>query len=279
MKGSGELGVALRRWRDRLTPQGAGLAAVQGGGERRRTAGLRREELALLAGVSVDYVTRLEQGRSVSPSPSVLAGLARALRLSDAEREHLYLLAGHHPPRERRADVLTVNARSLVEQLEGVAASAYDAAWTLIAWNRRWVSLTGDPSGMQGRERNIVWRQFTEASSIVTHSADQQDALETALVSDLRAAIVRYPEDRELALLVEDLRAGSPRFAELWDAYVVAVHTKNRKTLHHPVFGPLELDCHVLMVPESDLRIVTHTAEPGSAAAGLLKRLYAAAGH
>ncbi|MFC7883450.1 helix-turn-helix transcriptional regulator [Streptomyces sp. NPDC057376] len=279
MKGSGELGVALRRWRDRLTPQNAGLTAAPGGDERRRAVGLRREELALLAGVSVDYVTRLEQGRSVSPSPPVLAGLARALRLSDAERGHLYLLAGHHPPRDRRSEALTSSAQGLVEQLEGVAASAYDAAWTLIAWNHRWVALSGDPSGTRDRERNVVWRQFTDSSSIVTHSKDQEEALETALVSDLRAATVRYPEDSELAQLVDDLRSRSARFSELWDAYVVAVHTKNRKTLHHPVVGPLELDCHVLMVPESDLRIVTHTAAPGSDAAGLLKRLYAAADH
>ncbi|MFF3378960.1 helix-turn-helix transcriptional regulator [Streptomyces sp. NPDC002680] len=278
MSGSRELGIALRRWRDRLTPEGAGLPDTVGALERRRATGLRREELALLAGVSVDYVTRLEQGRSFSPSPPVLAGLARALRLSEAEREHLFLLAGQSPPRDRHASALSLGAHRLLEQLDGVAASAYDAAWNLISWNRHWIALNGDAGGLRGRDRNVVWCQFTGRTDLVTHTEEQQARLEAALVSDLRAATIRYPDDGELRDLVADLHAASPRFAGLWDAYVIAVHTMSRKTLHHPVVGPLHVDGHVLMVPDSDIRIVTHTAAPGSDASDKLKRLYAAAG-
>jgi len=278
MSGSRELGVALRRWRDRLTPEGAGLPDVTGAVERRRATGLRREELALLAGVSVDYVTRLEQGRSVSPSQPILTGLARALRLSEAEREHLFLLAGQPPPRDRHTSALSHGASKLLEQLDGVAASAYDASWTLISWNRHWVALSGEPGDLRGRDRNVAWSHFTGQVGIVTHTEEQQAELEAAFVSDLRAATIRCPDDDELRSLVADLRVVSTRFAELWDAYVIAVHTMNRKTLHHPVMGPLHIDCHVLMVPDSDIRIVTHTAAPGSDASDKLKRLYAAAG-
>ncbi|MFG2376870.1 helix-turn-helix transcriptional regulator [Streptomyces sp. NPDC048504] len=278
MSGSRELGVALRRWRDRLTPEAAGLPNVMGAVERRRATGLRREELALLSGVSVDYITRLEQGRSVSPSHPILTGLARALRLSEAEREHLFLLAGQPPSTDRHTSALSHGARKLLEQLDGVAASAYDASWTLISWNRHWVALSGEPGELRGRDRNVAWSHFTGRAGIVTHTEEQQAELEAAFVSDLRAATIRWPDDDELRSLVSDLRVVSTRFADLWDAYVIAVHTMNRKTLHHPVMGPMHIDCHVLMVPDSDIRIVTHTAAPGSDASDKLKRLYAAAG-
>ncbi|MFD7898749.1 helix-turn-helix transcriptional regulator [Streptomyces sp. NPDC059743] len=277
MKGSGSLGVALRSWRDRLAPADAGLAAPRHASERRRAVGLRREELALLAGVSVDYITRLEQGRSVSPSAPILFGLARALQLSDAEREHLFLLAGHPAPMERRGSALTSSMKALLDQMDGVAAGAYDVSWTLVAWNRTWAALSGDPSSLRGRDRNVAWLHFTDNAGMVTQTDDQRANLEAAMVSDLRAASIRYPDDTELHSLVADLCAASTRFADLWDSYVVAVHTMNRKTFHHPVVGALLMDCHVLMVPDSDIRIVTHTATPDGDTAAKLKRLRSAA--
>ncbi|MFD7061151.1 helix-turn-helix transcriptional regulator [Streptomyces sp. NPDC059906] len=278
MTGSGELAMALRRWRDRITPERAGLANPAVSTERRRAVGLRREEVAFLSGVSVDYITRLEQGRATSPSPPVLAGLARALRLSDAEREHLYLVAGHQLPRVRRSQAVVAGAQSFLEQLDGVAASGYDAAWTLVAWNRRWSTLCGEPAGPWSRQRNVAWLQFMNGGPAVVHSPDQQAALETALVSDLRKASIRYPEDRELSELIEDLRAGSARFAELWDAYVVAVHATSRKTILHPDAGALTLDCHILTAFQADLRIVTLAAAPGTETAERIQSLYVSAG-
>ncbi len=243
-------------------------------GRQRRAAGLRREELALLAGVSADYITRLEQGRAASPSAQVLAALARALRLSEAERLHLFTLAGQPLPATGHIrSSLTPGLQRLVDQLDGTAVSVYDAAWTLIAWNPLWAALMGDPSALRGRDRNVMWRHFTGQPGRVTHTPQQQAAFEASAVADLRSATARYPNDANLRQLVADLRAASTRFAGLWDARAVGMHQADRKTIHHPDIGPLTLDCDVLTVQGSDLRVVAYTAAPGSDAADRLKLL------
>lgn len=265
-----ELGLALRSWRDRVAPASVGLAA----GGQRRAPGLRREELALLAGVSADYITRLEQGRAASPSAQVLAALARALRLSEAERQYLFTLAGQPLPATGHIrSSLTPGVQRLLDQLDGTAVSVYDAAWTLIAWNPLWAALMGDPSGLRGRDRNLLWRHFTGLPGRVTHTPRQQAAFEASAVADLRSMTARYPKDPSLRPLVADLRAASARFAELWDAAAVGIHEADRKTIHHPDIGTLTLDCDVLTVQGSDLRIVAYTAAPGSDAADRLKLL------
>jgi transcriptional regulator with XRE-family HTH domain len=148
---SGEFGQAVRRWRDRASPDAAGLPA----GGRRRAAGLRREELALLAGISVDYITRLEQGRASSPSAQVTDALARALRLSPQEREHLFRLAGLAPPGpDMVPSFVTPSVHRLLDRLAGVPVAVYDASWTLLLANPPYAALMGDPSGWRGNERN-----------------------------------------------------------------------------------------------------------------------------
>jgi len=264
-----ELGQALRGWRDRLSPAEVGLPA----GGQRRAAGLRREELALLAGVSADYITRLEQGRAASPSAQVLTALARALRLSDAERQHLFTLAGQPPPAAGHITAgLTPRVQRLLDQLE-VAVGCYDPAWNLIAWNPLWAALMGDPSERRGRDRNLLWRHFTGQPGRVTHSPEQEAAFEASAVADLRSATARYPQDAGLRRLVADLCAASSRFAALWKARAVGVHQADHKTIEHPAVGPVTLDCDVLTVPGSDLRIVAYTAPPASDAADQLKLL------
>ncbi len=265
-----ELGLALRGWRDRIAPASVGLPA----GGRRRAAGLRREELALLAGVSADYITRLEQGRAASPSAQVLAALARALRLSEAERRHLFTLAGQPPPAAGHIrSSLTPGLQRLLDQLDGTAVSVYDAAWTLVAWNPLWAALMGDPSALRGRDRNVLWRHFTGQPGRVSHTREQEAAFESSAVADLRSMTACYPKDPSLRRLVADLRAASTRFAKLWDARAVGTHETDRKTVHHPDVGPLTLDCDVLTVHGSDLRVVAYTAAPGSDAADKLKLL------
>ena len=195
MSNVSELGQALRGWRDRVTPAEAGLPA----GGPRRAAGLRREELALLAGVSADYITRLEQGRAASPSAQVLAALARALRLSGAERQYLFTLAGQPPPAAGHITAsLTPGVQRLLDQLDA-AVSVYDAAWNLIAWNPLWAALMGDPSARRGPGRNVLWRYFTGQPGRVTHAPDQEAAFEAAAVADLRSATGRYPDDAKPA--------------------------------------------------------------------------------
>ncbi|MES4901652.1 MULTISPECIES: helix-turn-helix transcriptional regulator [unclassified Streptomyces] len=267
---AGDLAGALRRWRDRLDPATVGLPA----GRVRRAPGLRRQELAQLAGMSVDYVIRLEQGRATSPSPQILTALARALRLSEPERRHLFLLAGRPAPTtDRIPSHLTPGVQRMLDQMRATPVGVYDAAWTLIAWNQLYAALHGDPSGHSERERNVLWRHFTGRPDRVTHTPEQQARFEAATVADLRSATARHPADRSLRTLVADLRRASDRFARLWDSHAVGTHTMDTKTVHHPDVGPLVLDCDVLNAPGSDLHVVIHTAAPGTDAADKLSLL------
>ncbi len=270
VSGSGELGGARRGWRDRTAPATVGLPA----GGVRRAAGLRREELAQLAGLSVDYLVRLEQGRATSPSAQVLSALARALRLSAAEHEHLYLLAGQSAPGPGQVSAhIPPGVRRLLDQLVGAPLSVYDAAWNLILWNPLWAALLGDPSALHGRERNIVWRHFTGPPSRISHIPEQAARFTAVMVGDLRAAAARYPADTGLRCLIKDLREISTAFADLWDTGVVGVHEAVTKTVHHPAVGVFTLDCDVLTAPGGDLRIVAYTAAAGSDAADRLQLL------
>jgi PAS domain-containing protein len=232
-------------------------------GGRRRTAGLRREELATLAGVSVDYLVRLEQGRSANPSRQVVSSLARALRLTEAERDHLYRLAGHTAPGPHQMpDHLTPGVQRLLDRLDA-AVSVHDPAWTILAWNPAWAALMGDPSGWTGRERNIAWRGFAGLPTRLIRTDDEAWAFKRGTVADLRAALGRYPHDPGLRSLIDDLNR-IEEFRRLWATAQVAGNHSARKTIDHPEVGPLTLDCDVLTVAGSDLRVIAYTAAPGS---------------
>jgi MmyB-like transcription regulator ligand binding domain len=151
-----------------------------------------------------------------------------------------------------------------------VPAAVYDAAWTILACNASWAALLGSPAALRGRERNRVWRHFTGQSSHVFKTLEEAEHFEGLLVGDLRATAGRYPADRWLADLVRDLRAASSRFGDLWDSGAVAEHREDHKTIHHPEVGVITLDCDVLTIHGSDLRLVVLTAEPGSADADRL---------
>ncbi|MEU6140501.1 helix-turn-helix transcriptional regulator [Streptomyces sp. NPDC047081] len=263
-----ELGQALRRWRDRVSPDAAGLPT----GGQRRAAGLRREELALLAGISVDYVTRLEQGRAANPSVQVVEALARALRLSGDEREYLFRLAELVPP---GPDVvpgyLTPSVQRLLDRLVGTPVGVSDAAMNLLVANSMYAALMGDPSGLRGFERNGVWRNFMGWPTRVRHTPEEHRAFEAGLVAELRATQARYPADRQLQRLIAELRTTSERFAELWDEGVVGRLEASRKTVEHPQVGLLTLDCDLLRVDGNDLHILVYSAEPGTEAAEKLE--------
>ncbi len=271
----GELGKTLHAWRDRVSPAEVGL--TQAGV--RRAPGLRREELAQLAGLSVDYVIRLEQGRSSTPSVQVLTALARALRLTDAERNHLFLLAGQVEPSPGHISAyVPPGVQRLLDQLEGAPLSVCDASWNMISYNALWAALIGDPSGLRGRERNIIWRHFAGTPEADVHrrieqTPEQAEHFRAAMVTDLRSASARYPKDAELHTLVKDLRRTSELFAKLWDERPMAFHGSERKRIHHPEVGELILDCDVLTVPGSDLRLVVYTAAPDSESAEKLRLL------
>lgn len=256
-----ELGQALRRWRDRVTPESAGLPA----GGHRRAAGLRREELALLAGISVDYVTRLEQGRASSPSAQIMEALARALRLSADERGHLFRLAGLAPPGPDTVPAhITPSVQRLLDRLSGTPVGVHDAAWTLLMANPHYAALMGDPSGWRGFERNGVWRAFLGPRGRARQTPRERAAFEAGIVADLRATASRYPSDPQLRRMIAELRTNSARFSELWDTGTIGRHEAGHKIIDHPQVGPLTLDCDILTVAGSDLRLMVYTAAPGT---------------
>jgi transcriptional regulator with XRE-family HTH domain len=256
-----EFGQAVRRWRDRVRPEAVGLAA----GGHRRAAGLRREELALLAGISADYVTRLEQGRAANPSPQVVEALARALRLSADERAYLFRTAGLAPPCPDTVPAfIPPSVHRMLDRLAGTPVGVYDAAWTLLLANPMYAALMGDPSGWRGNERNGVWRNFAGPGGRVRQTPEERRRFEATMVADLRATAGQYPADRQLRRLVGELRARSERFAELWDAGGVGRQEGGRKIIDHPQVGALTLDCDILSVAGSNLRVMIYTAEPGT---------------
>ncbi|MFI6578603.1 helix-turn-helix transcriptional regulator [Nocardiopsis sp. NPDC050513] len=263
-----ELAGFLRGRRERISPADVGLPA----GPRRRTPGLRREEVAQLAFMSTEYYTRLEQARGPRPSREVLAGLARALRLSDAERDHLHHLAGTPPgppagpSREVRQSIL-----DLLRRLPHAAAIVLSATYEVIAWNDLAAALLEDFSALSRNERNLLRRAF-----LAEHPPyDVSDAQVFAGIAarHLRATAARYPDDPEVAALVGDLLSGSAAFARLWAAHDIHTEPAPRKTVHHPLTGPISLNCDVLDIADRDQRVVIYTAEPGSAAEEALRLL------
>ncbi|TWH71864.1 helix-turn-helix protein [Modestobacter roseus] len=251
----GDFAQLLRAWRERLPPAAVGFPAGN-----RRTSGLRREEVALLAGVSVDYLIRLEQGRADRPSAQVVAALARALQLSDAEREHMHLAAGLPAPLPDAVPVhIPASVQRLLARLPDVAIGVWTSHWTLLTANDAWRSLLGDMRpGL-----NLVVAEFTGRAPQVVWADGDSERHERALVSDLRCAQLRYPDDPSVQAVIRELLAVD-RFAQLWAEGTVTEHRVQAKTFRHPLVGQLTLDCDVLTVAGTDLRIVTYTAEPGT---------------
>lgn len=227
-----------------------------------------------MAGVSVDYLVRLEQGRADHPSEQVLASLARALRLNGSERDFLYRCAGNNPPAPTTVPRhLSPGLQRVLDRLADTPVGVFTAAWELIEANSRWQALLGQQTERSGRERNLVWTWFNHKESRVVRDEAEYRAFARSMVADLHATAARYPDDPELASMIADLRRDSPWFAELWHSYAVAPHLSARKTINSPVVGALTLDCDVLTAPDTDIRIVVYTAPPGSEEASKLDLL------
>ncbi|MEV0644930.1 helix-turn-helix transcriptional regulator [Phytomonospora sp. NPDC050363] len=266
-----ELGDFLRTRRARLNPDDAGLVSY---GARRRVPGLRREELAQLAGVSVAYYTRLEQGQSLNASDSVLDAIGRALRLDDDERAHLLHLA--RPVKRRRtaaarAETARPATRQLIDSLEGVPAAVLDRRTNVLAWNRMGHALLAGHLAF-GDRPNLARLLFLDPHTQELYPRWEEEA--RVAVASLRMVAGENPEDRALAELIGELSMKSAEFTALWAKHPVRTCTFGVKALHHPLVGEMELNFENMVLPDdSGQRVLMYSAAPGSTARGGLDLL------
>ncbi|GAA1559823.1 helix-turn-helix transcriptional regulator [Kribbella lupini] len=263
-----ELADYLRDRRASLRPHEIGLTET---GPARRTPGLRREEVAELAHLSVDYYTRLEQARGPRPSERILDGLARALLLTPAERIHLFRLAGSSaPPGSSPVRRVRPHVAQMLERLPQTGAVVTDAAYGVVAWNPLAEALLG---GHLARGRtNLARRRFLGEGPTMQESPDAE-RFGHIVVARLRRAADRYPHDLQLIALLAELNAGSEEFRQIWATRPVHAPGHRTKIIDHPEIGRLRLNCDVLLVPEDDQEVVLITADHGSRAARTLHRL------
>lgn len=252
-----ELADLLRSRRDRLQPADVGLPT----GQRRRTKGLRREEVAQLAGVSTTYYTFLEQGRDLRPSWEVLEAIARALRLGPAERAHLHTLGSstRKSPRRPAAETLPAAVSALVERMDPYPTYVTGRNWDVLASNRAARLLWTDWPALPQQDRNMLWWTFTDpaARSILV----EWEAEALAQLARFRAAADKRPDDPSFTALIERLRNASPEFRASWPRHDVAALASGTKRLRHPVLGEMTFT-HVVMTlaDDPDQKLVTFAA-------------------
>lgn len=267
-----QLADFLRRRRAALQPEEVGL----GRSARRRTIGLRREEVALLAGMSSDYYARLEQQRGPRPSPAMLVALARALRLSLPERDHLFRLAGHSPPSsEVRSDHVSRALARVLDRVDAPAMVSNDLG-EVLAQNPLAVALLGDEARFAWGtpERSRWYRWFADPGERMLHAAVDHDRLSRSYAAALRVAAGRHPDDRRTRQLVGRLLAVSPEFATRWEDHDVSWRPGTEpKHFDHPEVGGLELDCDTLIADGGSQMLLVYTAEPGTESAERLRLL------
>jgi transcriptional regulator with XRE-family HTH domain len=269
-----ELAAFLRSRRERLHPSDVGLPT--GDTTRRRTPGLRRQEVAQLAGISVEYYVRLEQGRGPRPSRQVLSALARALMLTADEREYLFRIVGENPPATVGPSTELLPAiRYLVDSLRETPAYVVNARYDVLAWNTMATHFIGDLSGYPVEERNMIRWTFGRLPHEAIWTDEGARRFTRATVADLRAAYARFPGDPGIESLVTELLGVSPAFAEMWEQRDVEVRRGMVKRVDHPLAGPLEFECQVLRVSDTDQTIIVYCAAPGSPTEAAFKEMAA----
>jgi transcriptional regulator with XRE-family HTH domain len=261
-----ELGEFLRSRRARVDPVVAGFPP-----DRRRGSGLRREEVATLAGVTVSWLSKLEQGQAHAVSGDVLTSLARALRLTDTERDHLFALAGYRIDDTASTDAhVTPALRTLLTQLEPNPAYLLDRCWNIVARNRAEERLYPRLREFTSDAPNLLELVFVDpelASLMADHDQEQE-----RLVSQFRLHCRAWPDDDAIGEVISRLRASSPRFAALWDAKDVSPFVTTRRLFDHPTAGRIELDHHRLAVlDQPGLQLVVYTDPPGANATQALQ--------
>lgn len=234
-------------------------------GQRRRTGGLRREEVAVLSDMSIDYYSRLEQQRGPHPSEQMLASLARGLRLSLEERDHLFQLAGYATPqRTVRAEHINPGMMRIFDGLEDAAAQVVSHLGETLRQTRLSVALLGDESTYTGLARSKHYRWFTDLSSRSIHPEEDHSVHSRLMVANLHGAYTRDGRGSRAAEIVDALLPVSPEFAELWREHPVAGPYCAPKRIQHPQLGFIELHCQTLVDPDQSQLLVVYTAAPGT---------------
>jgi hypothetical protein len=254
----------LRTRRAALQPEDVGLPR----GRRRRTDGLRREEVAVLSDMSIDYYSRLEQPRGPHPSEQILGALARGLRLSLEERDHLFRLAGYATPRRSIDDHVNPGMMRIFDGLRDAAAQVVSPLGQTLLQTRLSVALLGDESAHTGLARSLHYRWFTDPATRLLRPAEGP-----LIVADLHESYTRDGPDSRAAALVDALLEQSPEFAAQWREHPVASRYCGPVRLVHPEVGPIELQCQRLIDPDQSQQLVVYTAKPGSESQDKLRLL------
>jgi transcriptional regulator with XRE-family HTH domain len=264
-----ELATFLRSRRARITPEQVGLPR----GSRRRTPGLRRGEVAALAGISLEWYTWLEQGRDINVSVQLLESLVRALQLDENERTHLFLLALRQPPPVKTfaPTIISPTLQHFLDQLGSIPACVVDARLTAVAWNKAFCAVFGDYEAKSQRDRNLIWRLFSAPSS-----TKQWEDHARLYLAQFRAGYDRFIEDPWWATQIAELSRLSPQFRKLWTRYDVHHVPEGRKLVHHPLVGALSFEFLFFQpVFSSDLRLLIHTPHSHTETAAKIERLLA----
>lgn len=251
----------LRTRREALQPDDVGLLR----GQRRRTPGLRREEVASLCGMSVDYYSRLERGRGAQPSGPMVAAIARGLRLTLDERDHLFILAGYTAPaRSLRSDHVNPGMMRILDRLGDTPAQVVTDIGDTLVQTRLAVALLGDQTAYTGPSRSLIYRWFTDPSERGRYAAEDHPRHSRVYTAQLREVAARQGRDSPAATLAERLCAESEEFAGLWAHHEIGLAYTEQKRIIHSVVGTLTLHCQTLHDPDQSQWLLVLTAAPGS---------------
>ena len=265
-----QLADFLRRRREALQPEDVGLRR----GSRRRTAGLRREEVAALCDMSVDYYSRLEQSRGPQPSEQMLAAIARGLRLTIDERDHLFRLAGHTAPvRALRSDHVSPGTMRVLDRLADTPAQVMTELGETLAQTPAARALFGDETRFEGFMRSVGYRWFVDPSAREVYPLEDHAMHSRAFTADIRTAHAKHGPRSRVGGIVEALLAESPEFAQLWEAHEVGGGHSREKRVQHPQVGVMQLQCQFLVDPEQGQTLLVLTATPGTESYEMLQLL------
>lgn len=265
-----QLADFLRRRREALQPEDVGLRR----GSRRRTSGLRREEVAGLSDMSVDYYSRLEQSRGPQPSEQMLAAIARGLRLTLDERDHLFRLAGHTAPaRALRSDHISPGIMRILDRLADTPAQVMTELGETLAQTPAARALFGDETQYEGFMRSVGYRWFMEPSARDVYPVEDHPLHSREFTANIRTVYAKHGDRSRAGAIVQALLAQSPEFAAIWETHEVRGTQPREKRLQHPEVGMMELQCHFLVDPEQGQTLLVLTATPGTASYDLLQLL------